>query len=81
MKPEPTYTETARKNAVTGTVILKCVFGSDGNIKNLRIVSGLPFGLTEKALDAAKKIKFLPAIKDERLVSMWIQLEYNFNLY
>ena len=81
MKPEPTYTESARLNAVTGTVVLKCVFARNGSVTNIRIASGLPHGLTEKAIDAARKIKFIPAIKDGKYVSMWMQLEYNFNLY
>ncbi|HVF21686.1 MAG TPA: energy transducer TonB [Pyrinomonadaceae bacterium] len=81
MKPEPMYTEAARQNSVTGTVVLKVIFSSNGDVNNIRIVSGLPFGLTEKAIDAAKKIKFIPAVKDGRFVSMWMQLEYNFNLY
>jgi tetratricopeptide (TPR) repeat protein len=34
-KPEPTYTDGARKAGVTGTVILRCVFGSDGEVKNV----------------------------------------------
>lgn len=81
MKPEPSYTEIARQNAITGTVVLKCVFASNGSVTNIRIVSGLPYGLTEKAIDAARKIKFIPAMKNGKYVSMWIQLEYNFNLY
>lgn len=81
MKPEPVYTERARREQVTGTVILKVVFTSAGNVSNIRLVSGLPFGLTEQAIDAAKKIKFIPAMKDGHYVSMWMQLEYNFNLY
>lgn len=81
MKPEPTYTETARENGVTGTVVLKCVFASNGTITNIRVVTGLPYGLTERAIAAARKIKFIPAIKDGQYVSMWMQLEYNFNLY
>ena len=81
MKPEPSYTEDARQNAVTGTVVLKCVFASNGSVTNIRLITGLPYGLTEKAIDAASKIKFIPAIKDGKFVSMWIQLEYNFNLY
>ena len=80
-KPEPQYTEDARKNQVTGTVVLKCVFGSDGSVKNISVRSGLPHGLTEKAIAAARQIKFVPATKDGRQVSMWMQLEYNFNLY
>ena len=62
-------------------VILKCVFASNGSITNIRVVSGLPYGLTERAIDAARKIKFIPAMKDGKCVSMWMQLEYNFNLY
>lgn len=81
MKPEPSYTESARQSSVTGTVVLKVVFARDGRVTNIRTVSGLPFGLTEKAIDAARKIKFIPAIKNGKYVSMWYQLEYNFNLY
>ena len=81
MKPEPAYTEIARQNQTTGTVVIKCVFASNGSVTNIRIVSGLPDGLTEQAIAVAKKIKFIPAMKDGQYVSMWMQLEYNFNLY
>ena len=80
-KPEPTYTEEARKNQITGTVVLRAVFTSGGQVSNIRAVSGLPYGLTERAIAAARLIKFLPATKDGHPVSMYIQLEYNFNLY
>jgi len=80
-KPEPQYTEEARKNQIVGTVVLRAVFTSGGQVTNIRAVSGLPFGLTERAIAAARQIKFMPAMKDGRPVSMYIQLEYNFNLY
>jgi len=80
-KPEPQYTEEARKNQITGTVVLKVVFSSGGQVTNIRTVSGLPNGLTERAIAAARQIKFVPATKDGHQVSMWMQLEYNFNLY
>lgn len=80
-KPEPQYTEDARKNQITGTVVLKVVFASNGSVQNIRTVSGLPHGLTERAIAAARQIKFVPATKDGHQVSMWMQLEYNFNLY
>ncbi len=80
-KPEPQYTEDARKNQITGTVVLKVVFASSGQVTNIRTVSGLPYGLTERAIAAARQIKFVPATKDGHQVSMWMQLEYNFNLY
>jgi len=80
-KPEPQYTEDAHKNQITGTVVLKVVFASNGSVTNIRTVSGLPYGLTERAIAAARQIKFVPATKDGHQVSMWMQLEYNFNLY
>jgi TonB family protein len=80
-KPEPTYTEAARKNQITGTVVLRAVFSSGGSVTNIHAVSGLPDGLTERAIAAAKSIKFVPATKDGRPVSMWMELQYNFNLY
>jgi TonB family protein len=81
MKPEPAYTEEARQKAITGTVVLKVIFASNGSVVNIRTVFALPHGLTERAIDAARKIKFIPAAKDGKFVSMWMQLEYNFNLY
>jgi TonB family protein len=80
-KPEPQYTEEARKNQVTGTVVLRAVFTSGGQVTGIKAVSGLPYGLTERAIAAARMIKFTPATKDGHAVSMYIQLEYNFNLY
>lgn len=80
-KPEPQYTEEARKNQITGTVVLKAVFSSSGQVTQIRAVTGLPNGLTDRAIAAARNIKFVPATKDGHTVSQWVQLEYNFNLY
>ena len=80
-RPEPQYTEEARKNQVSGTVVLRAVFSASGQVTNIRTVSGLPNGLTEKAMAAARQIRFAPATKDGHAVSQYIQIEYNFNLY
>ena len=80
-KPEPTYTKEAREHGKTGTVILRAIFSYDGTVKNIVVVKGLRYGLNERAIDAARQIKFIPAVKDGKPVSMWMQLEYNFNLY
>ncbi len=80
-KPEPQYTEEARRNQVTGTVTLRVVFSSSGEVVQIRALRPLPFGLTERAIAAARQIKFIPAVKGGRAVSVHMQLEYNFNLY
>jgi TonB family protein len=80
-KPEPQYTEEARRSGITGTVILRVVFSRSGEVTNIRVLQPLGGGLTEKAMAAARQIKFVPAKKNGQPVSMYMQLEYNFNLY
>jgi TonB family protein len=80
-KPEPQYTEAARRNGTTGTVILRVVFSSSGEVTNIQAVQKLGDGLTEKAIAAARLIRFVPATRQGQPVSMYMQLEYNFNLY
>jgi TonB family protein len=80
-RPEPQYTEEARKNQVTGTVVLRAVFAADGQVRAIRPIRMLPDGLTINAIRAARQIKFIPATRDGQPVSQYIQIEYNFNLY
>jgi TonB family protein len=80
-KPEPQYTEQARRDQVTGTVVLRVVFSSSGQVTNIQAVQKLGAGLTEKAIAAARQIRFMPAMRNGQPVSMYMQLEYNFNLY
>ena len=80
-KPAPMYTEEARKNVVSGTVVLKAVLRSSGQVTHIRVIKGLPNGLTEQAIAAARRVKFTPAIKAGRAVSQEIQFEYNFSPY
>ena len=80
-KPEPQYTEEARRNQITGTVVLRVVFSSSGEVVQIQALRTLPFGLTERAIAAARQIQFVPAVKGGQPVSVAMQLEYNFNLY
>lgn len=80
-KPEPQYTEEARKTGVTGAVVLSVVFSRTGQVTNIRAVQTLCCGLTEKAIAAARSIRFIPAMRNGQVVSTYMQLEYNFNLY
>jgi TonB family protein len=80
-KPEPEYTEAARKHQTTGTVTLRAVLSSSGEVINIRPASILPHGLTENSIAAARGIRFIPAVKDGRYVSQYVTIEYNFNIY
>ena len=80
-KEKAKYTEDARQNKVQGTVVLNVVFTSDGRITQVRVIRGLPDGLTEKAIEAAQRIRFQPATKNGGPVSVRGNLEFSFNLY
>jgi TonB family protein len=80
-KPEPSYTEEARRALVTGTVRLRAVLASDGTVKHILVLNSLPHGLTERAVAAARKIKFTPARVNGMPVSQGVLIEYNFNVF
>ncbi|MET0647705.1 MAG: TonB family protein [Pyrinomonadaceae bacterium] len=78
-KPQPGYTDEAQKNRVQGVVRLRAVLAASGEVTNASVVKGLPDGLTEKAIAAAREIRFTPAEKDGRIVSQHVTLEYIFD--
>lgn len=80
-KPKASYTDDARNNATEGYVRVRVTFGADGQIKSVSAISGLPYGLLEQALAAARKIIFTPAKKDGVPVSVTKVVEYAFSLY
>lgn len=77
-KPEPQYTDEARNNHTSGVVRLRAVLSADGQVRNIIPIKRLPDGLTEKAIEAAKQIRFTPASVNGQPVSQFIIVEYNF---
>jgi TonB family protein len=80
-KPEPGFTEMARKHLVRGVVRLRAVLGADGRVRNIIALKRLPDGLTEQAIAAAQKIRFQPATINGQPVSQFVVLEYRFLVY
>ena len=77
-KPDAGYTEEARRNNVSGQVVLRVLFAETGQINQISVVRGLPFGLTERAIAAARQIEFEPAELDGRKVAYPLIVVYNF---
>ena len=75
------YTKEGLDNLTHGTVELSVVFRADGSISDFKVVNGLADGLNEKAIEAAKKIRFEPAMKGGQPVSVRAKLEFTFHLY
>jgi TonB family protein len=80
-KPTPGYTEAARRDDVNGTVVLGVVLATNGQVTDVKVILGLPDGLTDLAIAAAKRIKSDPARINGRAVSTYIEVQYNVNLY
>ncbi len=57
----PIYPEPARRARIEGKVILQLIIDKEGNVTQVNVLRGLPFGLTEAAVEEAKRQKFKPA--------------------
>ncbi len=62
-KPNPVYTDEARRLKLEGEVLLEVMFGANGQLHVNRVVQGLGHGLDEAAIAAANKIRFKPATR------------------
>jgi len=80
-KPRANYTDVARTNYVQGKVVLRVTFLADGQIGGISTISGLPDGLTEQAIKAAREIKFEPPMKDGKKITVTKPVEYTFTIY
>ena len=80
-KPAPRYTPEAKASRVQGIVILQAVIDEQGVVRDVRVLKGLPLGLTEAAAEAVRQWTFEPA-RDARgqPVRVYYNLTINFTL-
>ena len=67
---EVSYTADAVQNKVEGKIVLQLVVCSDGRVSDITVDEQLPFGLTERAIEAIKKVRFQPALLNTQPVSV-----------
>jgi TonB family protein len=77
---EPKYTKEASIARLNGTVVLQAVVKNNGTVDVIRVVRGLPYGMTDSAVEALKQWKFRPGKKDGQDVDAALNIEINFNL-
>lgn len=80
-KQFPSFTQEARGGGITGNVKLQATLLSSGKVGDIEVLSGLPYGITEQAIENTKLLIFIPAEKDGKLVSQRITVEYSFSIY
>jgi TonB family protein len=79
---EAEFSDEARRAKYQGVCIVSLIVDAQGNPQNPRVVRALGMGLDEKALEAVRKYKFRPAMKDGKTpVPVMISVEVNFRLY
>lgn len=80
-KPRPGYTDAARANQVTGSVLLKVTLLASGQVGSIVPIRRLPDGLTEQAIAAARLIKFEPKKVNGVPQSITVTIDYGFTIY
>ena len=79
---EAEFSDEARRAKYQGVCLISVIVDAQGNPQNPRVVRALGMGLDEKALEAVRKYKFKPAMKDGKTpVPVMINVEINFRLY
>lgn len=81
-QPEAEFSDEARRAKYQGVCLISLIVDAQGNPQNPRVIRALGMGLDEKALEAVRKYKFKPAMKNGRTpVPVMITIEVNFRLY
>jgi TonB family protein len=78
-RPSPSLTDEAIANAVRGQVVLSAVLCKTSHVTDIQVIEGLPFGVTERAVEAAQQTKFSPAEKDGQPVSVATRFVFKFS--
>lgn len=79
-RPEPEYSEEARKAKFQGTVVVEIVVDAAGIPRNLRVINSAGLGLDEKAVEAVSRWKFRPGMKAGKAVPVRASIEVHFRL-
>ncbi|HKY23160.1 MAG TPA: TonB family protein [Vicinamibacterales bacterium] len=74
------YTEEARVRNLEGEVVLEIVVRRDGSVSDVKLISGLPSGLNERAIAAVRQWRFAPATRLGHAVDVIVEVAVEFKL-
>lgn len=78
-KPDAVFTEEARAHDVRGRVVVEAVLCRTGRVTDIKVIEGLPYGMTEAVVNTVSRYRFTPAEMSWHTVSQSIRMEYGFN--
>jgi len=74
------YPKSAKDTGIEGKVIVKFVVDEKGNVSSTEVMKSVNDELDKAALDAIKKTKFTPGIKDNKPVKAEVTIPIMFKL-
>ena len=78
--PRPQYTDAARNNKVAGLVKVLIRFNEQGRVDRTLVVTGLPDGLNESAVQAVSQLEAEPATLGGKPVVAWATVTVQFKI-
>jgi TonB family protein len=76
---KPVYPPTARQSRLQGVVILEVVIGTDGKVKDAKVIKSMRL-LDNAAIDAVKQWEYKPTVIDGKPTPVIITTSVNFKL-
>jgi TonB family protein len=78
-KVQPVYPAEAKKNKVSGSVVLAAIIGKDGTVERLRVVSG-PSALQHASVEAVKQWRYQPFLLNGNPIVVKTNITVTFTL-
>lgn len=79
--PAPDYPRMARHRGYQGNVVLEVLVARDGSVGDLRVFKSSGYSvLDQAALDSVKKWAFVPGMRGNENVEMWVRVPIRFEL-
>ena len=79
--PIPDYPERARRDKLTGSVVIAVAISAQGNVEDAKVVRSSNPVFERNAIDTVRQWKFEPASQDGKPVAVQLQTEMTFNLH
>jgi TonB family protein len=76
----PSYTEAARKAGTQGLVVVRTVIDENGDVVEVKLLKGQPYGLSAEAMASVARWRFEPATLDGEPICVYYNLTINFRL-
>jgi len=78
-RPAPPYPPLARMARIQGVVVLQAIIGTDGTIRDLKVIKGVPL-LNQAALEAVAAWRYQPTLLNSEPVEVLTEIDVNFRL-